>query len=136
MPAPRKVVKNFSGSAMPAKASVGRAASVATTAGSGTSRPVITGKPRARAASIAGCVDAGLGGGAPIAHDQERLGGGDLGQERRPQRPGRKYLAVAEAASAVDHDHGEILGERRVLETVVQDDDVGAGRDRGARARR
>ena len=72
-----------------------------------------------------------------LADHQQRVGARELRVERRPQRPGGKHPAVADAAPAVDHRDREILGQRRILQAVVHDDDAGAGSSRGlARPRR
>ena len=59
---------------------------------------------------------------------------GRLRRDRRPQRTGRNAEAVAEARLAVDDREGQVLGQRRVLQPVVQDERVGARLDRETRA--
>ena len=71
---------------------------------------------------------------AAVADHDQRLRAIELRAERRAQRPGRDHAAVADAAPRIDHEDGEILGQRRVLEAVVHDDDARAGRDRRLRA--
>ncbi len=44
------------------------------------------------------------------------------GEQRRAQRAGGEDAAVAEAAVAVDHDQADVLGNRRVLETIIHQD--------------
>ena len=112
---------------MPAKASTGRAMAPALSR-CGTSRACHTGRPRVRARAIMSLRAVAL------ADDQQRVGALKLRVERRAQRPGREHAAIADAAAAVDHGHGEILGERAVLQAVVHDDDAGALRlrQRGA----
>ena len=112
---------------MPAKASTRLPPSDAMNAASGTSRAPNTGSARLRASSD------DVRRGALADHDQ-RLRAIELRAERRAQRPGRNDPAVADAAPGIDHQHGKILGQRRVLEAVVHDDDAGAGRDRRLRA--
>ena len=60
------------------------------------------------------------------------MGARELRIERRPQRTGRYDPAVADAAPGVDHEHREVLGERRIVEPIVHDDDARAGGDGGA----
>ena len=57
-------------------------------------------------------------------------------RDRLAQRPGRDHPAVAEAVAGIDDDQRQILGETRVLEPVIEQDRLRAGRDRGARCRR
>ena len=75
-----------------------------------------------------------LGGAFRRADDHERLRARDLDLERRPQRACRNDAAVADAAAAVDQKDGEVLDQRRILESVVHDDDAGAGGARQAGA--
>ena len=75
-----------------------------------------------------------LGGAGRGTHHQQRIGTLELSAQRRPQRAGRDHLAVADAAPGVDHQHREILGQRRILKPVIHDDDAGAGGDCEARA--
>jgi hypothetical protein len=65
-------------------------------------------------------------GGVTVADDEQRIAAPKLRIERRAQRPRRKHAAIADAATAVDHGHCKILGERAVLQAVVHDDDAGA----------
>jgi hypothetical protein len=59
----------------------------------------------------------------------------ELEIERRPQRAGRHDTTIADAACAVDHGKGEVLGEAGVLQAVVHDDDVDGGEPCGNRTR-
>ena len=59
--------------------------------------------------------------------DDQRLCAVELQVERRPHRPRRDDVAVADAAAAIDDDYGQILGKRRVLQPVIHYDDAGAG---------
>src|SRR6202023_2069952 len=68
------------------------------------------------------------------ADDDNGLGARDLDFERRPQGTSRNDAAVADAAAAVDHKDGEILAQRRILESVVHDDDTSAAGTRRAGA--
>jgi len=43
-----------------------------------------------------------------------------------PARAGRQHLPVAEAAIAVDHNQGDVLGNRRILKAVIHQDHAGA----------
>ena len=70
--------------------------------------------------------DADRASAAALAKHDERVGMADLRRERRAQRPGREDEAVADPALRVDDDEGEILPERRILEAVVHDHDIGA----------
>ena len=67
-------------------------------------------------------------------HD-ERADQRRLDRKRRAQGTGWKAEAVAEAGLAVDHCEGEILDERRVLQPVVEQQDLGARFNRPPGAR-
>ena len=67
-----------------------------------------------------------------VADHQQRVGALHLRGERRAQRPSRKDATIADAAPAVDHGDGPILGERRILQAVIHDHD---GRALGFRQR-
>ncbi len=64
------------------------------------------------------------------------VGARPLRGKRRAQRSGREAQAVADARLAVDDGDRQILGERRVLQAVVHDDDARAARDGEPRAGR
>ena len=66
-------------------------------------------------------------------HDQ-RLHVRRLRRERRAQGAGGNAEAVAEAALPVDHGEGEVLRQRRVLQAVVEHEDLGPRLDRHRRA--
>ena len=55
--------------------------------------------------------------------DDDGVGQLELELERRPQRACRHHQAVAEAAAAVDDGDRQVLGQCRVLQAVVHDDD-------------
>ncbi len=59
-----------------------------------------------------------------LADDEKRIGAGDLDIERRAERSGRDDTPIAETRCGIHHDQRKILGEGRVLEAVVHDDDV------------
>jgi hypothetical protein len=64
------------------------------------------------------------------------IGTGEPGLHRFAKRSGRKHATIAEAAVGI-HDHDrKIVGEHGVLETVVEQDDIGASPGGGARARK
>ena len=67
-------------------------------------------------------------------HDQ-RVGARELRRQRRAQGTCGEHVAVADAALAVDHDQRGILGDRRILKTVIHQDDAGALRFRHRHAR-
>ncbi len=61
-----------------------------------------------------------------VADQHQRVGPAELDGERCPQRARRRHHAVADADRTVDADQRQVLGQRRVLETVVHDDQVDA----------
>ncbi len=64
-----------------------------------------------------------------------RASHGEAGShKRRPQRAGRKHLAVADAAAAVHHHDRAVLAQRRILEAVVHHDRARPRRARRVRA--
>ncbi len=64
-----------------------------------------------------------------------RIGQAELEVQRRAQRSGRYDPTIAEPAPAVDDSQDQILGQRRVLQTIIHDDGIapGAGGLDGAR---
>src|SRR5262249_36852020 len=64
----------------------------------------------------------------------DRVGVLKLSVEWRTQRTGRNHLPIANPAAAVDDEHGEVLGERGILEAVVHYDDAPSGSNRGLRS--
>ena len=64
---------------------------------------------------------------AAVADQEQRVGARHLLVERRPQGTGRHDEPIAEPGRGIDHDQAEILGELRVLEAVIHDDDRGVG---------
>ena len=101
---------------MPAKASTRLPASDAMNAASG-AEPGAEHRQRALARFVHHARP-----GALADHDQ-RLRAIKLRAERRAQRPGRNGPAVADAPPAIDDKNGEILGQRRILKSVIHDDD-------------
>ena len=59
-----------------------------------------------------------------LADYRDRVGMDELGEQMRPQRPRRHGQPVADAAPRADHRDGEVLGELRVLEAVIHDDEI------------
>src|ERR1700682_6066591 len=102
---------------MPAKASTRLPESDATDASSGLRRARSTGLRRA-AISAATAPAA-----APLPTTKRASVSAHLRPPRRAQGAGRNHPAVAEAAAAIDHDQRHVLGHRRILETVVHQDD-------------
>ena len=51
------------------------------------------------------------------------------------QRPGRDHAAIADAVAAIDHHQRDIVRERRILEPVIEQQQIGAGSDRRTRRR-
>ena len=69
-----------------------------------------------------------------LPNDQDGMRPRKLRLERRAQGPGGKDATVADAARAVHHQNGQVLGERWVLKAVVHDHDAGAACTREIRA--
>ena len=69
------------------------------------------------------------------ARSQPSPGRAEAAQQAAAQGPGGQHPAVTDAAPGVDDEHREILFERRILESVIHDDDAGAGSDCKSRAR-
>ena len=59
-------------------------------------------------------------------HHDQRMRPHKLRLKRRAQRSGGNDPAIADAALPIDHQHRKILGERRILEAVIHDDDAAA----------
>src|SRR5262245_7423404 len=57
--------------------------------------------------------------------DDDAIGELELHRQCRPQWPGRHDAAIADAAAPVNNGDAEILGQRRILQAVVHDDDGG-----------
>src|SRR5438105_14044173 len=51
----------------------------------------------------------------------------ELGSERSAERSSRQYSGIADPAPGVDYEHRNTLAKRRVLETIVHDDDRSTG---------
>src|SRR5260221_9364903 len=68
-----------------------------------------------------------------LADDDDRLGSAKTPPDRLAQRPRWHYHSIAEPIGAVDDDEGEILDQRRVLKTIVEQHELGAGGNRRAR---
>ena len=56
------------------------------------------------------------------ADDDQSIGAGDLGIERRAQGARRHHQPIADAKPCIDHDQRQVLGETRILEAVIHDD--------------
>ena len=82
--------------------------------------------------SVGGSWANGLG---VIRTDQHGgLAAGGSGGNGLAQRPGRQHAAVAEPGAAVDHQERGGFRQRRILQPIVHQQDLGTGLDRGPRA--
>lgn len=59
-------------------------------------------------------------------HDQ-RLGAIELQFQGSAQRSGGNDAAIADAAAAIDENDAQVLGKRRILKTVIHDDNARSG---------
>ncbi len=59
-----------------------------------------------------------------LAHHHQRIGLADLGGKRRAQGPGRQAQAVAGADLRIHQSQRQILGQRRVLEAIVHQNEA------------
>ena len=122
------VSKNLSGRPIPANAKSLCPRSRDAAVSSGARRAVITGRPRA-------CASAPTR--APAAPSPAITMASvllELRVERGAQRPRGNAQAVSDANGAVHHGDGEILLQRRVLQSVIHDENARAGLDRQPRA--
>ena len=60
-----------------------------------------------------------------LANKDDRISPGQRARARLTERPCRNAEAVAEPLIGVDHQQGDRLGQRRVLEAVIQQDKTG-----------
>lgn len=77
----------------------------------------------------AGLSDDVVGADASTRH-QQRIGLLELCGQRRAQRSGGKYAPITDAAPSVDYGKREILHQRRILQSIIHDDEVGTLRVR------
>jgi hypothetical protein len=65
-----------------------------------------------------------------FTHHQQRISLPELCGQRRAQRSSGKYASVTDAAPPVDYAKREILCQRRILQSIIHDDEAGALRVR------
>ena len=76
--------------------------------------------------SLLGTLDDACGAVRRSDHDQ-RLRVTELQLQRSAQRSSGNDPAIADAAPAVDENKTQVLGERRILKTIIHDDDARSG---------